>query len=141
MASEDRIERCFFVVGDRPRCVLARGHVGQCSAEAPSSNLRTMTKEQAVQRLRSALKQSASEDISISRGGIENIIGLLQDETGGEVTIVTNEAGECVAVTRTDAEHKILSIIWERSARSLEERHPDSTGTNAGSNPAERATP
>lgn len=37
-------------------------------------------------------------------------------QSEGEVTIVTNEAGECVAVTRTDDEHRILSVIWKRVA-------------------------
>jgi hypothetical protein len=31
----------------------------------------------------------------------------------GLLTIVTNEAGQCVAVTRTDEEHRILDVIWE----------------------------
>ena len=33
----------------------------------------------------------------------------------GEVTIVRNEAGEVIAVTRTDDEHQILSVIWQRA--------------------------
>ena len=32
----------------------------------------------------------------------------------GEVVVTTNEAGECVAVTRQDEDGKILSVIWER---------------------------
>ena len=32
----------------------------------------------------------------------------------GEVTITTDRTGNCVAVTRTDDEHRILKVIWER---------------------------
>ena len=31
----------------------------------------------------------------------------------GYVTVTTNESGRAVAVTRQDAEHRILSVIWE----------------------------
>jgi hypothetical protein len=31
----------------------------------------------------------------------------------GAVTVTTNEAGQCVAVTRTDDEGKILGVLWE----------------------------
>lgn len=44
---------------------------------------------------------------------IEDAIALLRAHCG-EVTVTTNEAGDAVAVTRTDEEHRILSIIWER---------------------------
>jgi len=30
------------------------------------------------------------------------------------VTVTTNESGDVVAVTRTDSEHRIVSVIWER---------------------------
>ena len=33
-----------------------------------------------------------------------------------DVTIVTNERGECVAVLRTDRKGQILSVIWEKPA-------------------------
>jgi hypothetical protein len=38
-------------------------------------------------------------------------------EGPGKVTITTNEAGDCVAVTRTDDEGRILSVLWERDER------------------------
>ena len=31
----------------------------------------------------------------------------------GKITVTTNESGRAVAVTRQDAEHRILSVIWE----------------------------
>ncbi len=34
--------------------------------------------------------------------------------TEGEVTVVTDSVGNCVAVTRTNSEHRILKVIWER---------------------------
>ena len=37
------------------------------------------------------------------------------DVKNGEVTVTTNEAGDCVAVTRQDKDGKILSVIWERN--------------------------
>jgi hypothetical protein len=37
-------------------------------------------------------------------------------EGPGKVTITTNEAGDCVAVTRTDDEGRILSVLWERGS-------------------------
>jgi hypothetical protein len=36
------------------------------------------------------------------------------EPTFGGVTITTNEAGDCVAVTRTDDEGRILRVLWER---------------------------
>ena len=39
---------------------------------------------------------------------------LLDPESSSEVVVTTNEAGQCVAVTRQDDEGRILSIIWER---------------------------
>jgi hypothetical protein len=38
-----------------------------------------------------------------------------QCEPTGEVTVVTNSCGDCVAITRTDQERRVLSVIWERS--------------------------
>ena len=32
----------------------------------------------------------------------------------GTLTVVRNQAGECLAVTRVDEDHKILSVIWTR---------------------------
>ena len=32
----------------------------------------------------------------------------------GYVTITTNEAGECVAVTRNDEDGRVLSVLWKR---------------------------
>jgi hypothetical protein len=37
-------------------------------------------------------------------------------EGPGKVTITCNEAGDCVAVTRTDDEGRILSVLWERGS-------------------------
>lgn len=31
-----------------------------------------------------------------------------------QVTITCNEAGDCVAVTRTDREGRIVNVLWER---------------------------
>lgn len=39
-------------------------------------------------------------------------------ERQGEVTVTCNERGEAVAVTRTDDEHRIMSVIWERASPS-----------------------
>jgi hypothetical protein len=52
------------------------------------------------------------------------VVGLpcAAGEGPGKVTVTTNEAGDCVAVTRTDDEGRILSVLWER-----EERHEIST--------------
>jgi hypothetical protein len=47
-------------------------------------------------------------------------------EGPGKVTVTTNEAGDCVAVTRTDDEGRILSVLWER-----EERHEIDTQSAA----------
>lgn len=35
----------------------------------------------------------------------------------GKVTITCNDAGDCVAVTRTDSEGRILKVLWERGTR------------------------
>ena len=32
----------------------------------------------------------------------------------GDITIVTNQAGDCVAVTRTDGYGKVFSVVWEK---------------------------
>lgn len=44
----------------------------------------------------------------------------------GKVTVTTNEQGECIAVTRTDDEHRVLSVIWMRASTSKATRgHTD----------------
>ncbi|MBA8734197.1 hypothetical protein [Chromobacterium violaceum] len=40
-------------------------------------------------------------------------LALDATEQSGEVTITTNDRGECVAVTRQDEDGRILSVIWE----------------------------
>ena len=35
-------------------------------------------------------------------------------EEEGEITVTTNEDGECVLVSRQDEDHKILKVIWEK---------------------------
>lgn len=35
-------------------------------------------------------------------------------EGEGEITVTTNEDGECVLVSRQDEDHKILKVIWEK---------------------------
>jgi len=34
----------------------------------------------------------------------------------GDVVVTTDASGRCVAVTRQDKEHRILSVIWEAEA-------------------------
>lgn len=36
----------------------------------------------------------------------------------GEVTITCNEDGDCVAVTRTDREGRIVKVLWERGLKT-----------------------
>lgn len=38
----------------------------------------------------------------------------LKKSEEGEVTVTTNEAGECILVSRQDEHHKILKVIWEK---------------------------
>lgn len=33
----------------------------------------------------------------------------------GEVTVTCDEDGNCIAVTRTDEDHRVLSVIWQRT--------------------------
>lgn len=35
-------------------------------------------------------------------------------EGGGDLTVTTNEDGECVLVSRQDEDHRILKVIWEK---------------------------
>lgn len=37
----------------------------------------------------------------------------------GDVVVTTTEAGECVFVTRQDAEGRVLSVIWEKSPSNI----------------------
>jgi len=93
------------------------------------------TSKDEVEALRSLLMQCKPYIIKADREGphahprvlLNQINAALEGahsgETGaehGEVTVVTNEDGECVAVTRTDDEHRILKIIWERNTRRSE---------------------
>lgn len=51
------------------------------------------------------------------RSGLDELRQMIEsneDVSDTHVTVTTNEAGECVAVTRTDDEGRILSVIWER---------------------------
>lgn len=54
---------------------------------------------------------------------------LAAPDPKGSVTITTNEEGECVAVTRTDEDHRILSVIWARGTdqerAETKKRHAD----------------
>lgn len=45
-------------------------------------------------------------------------------EGPGKVTITCNEAGDCVAVTRTDDEGRILSVLWERDSVHSQSTQP-----------------
>lgn len=45
------------------------------------------------------------------------------EPTFGGVTITTNEAGDCVAVTRTDHEGRILRVLWERECGHSQNPH------------------
>jgi hypothetical protein len=44
----------------------------------------------------------------------EQLAELLIPEPAGTVVVTTNEAGECVSVTRQDSERRILSVIWRK---------------------------
>lgn len=43
-----------------------------------------------------------------------NLFNVVSEEPEGYVTVTTNEAGECVLVSRQDEDHKILKVIWEK---------------------------
>lgn len=68
-------------------------------------------------RLQSAL-DAAPEPASISDHcrlvGCEHKVAGLPAWSLGDVVVTTNEAGDCVAVTRQDADHRVLSVLWER---------------------------
>lgn len=36
----------------------------------------------------------------------------------GDVVVTTDKKGRCVAVTRQDREHRILSVIWEAQPKA-----------------------
>lgn len=51
----------------------------------------------------------------------EDLVGFINfylekksKDTEGEITVTTNEEGECVLVSRQDEDHKILKVIWEK---------------------------
>lgn len=41
----------------------------------------------------------------------------------GSVTVTTNKSGDAVVVTRTDEEHRILSVIWTRGTEEERAQH------------------
>lgn len=41
-------------------------------------------------------------------------LGLRPPVLARAVTVVTNDVGECVAVTITDEHHEVLRTLWER---------------------------
>lgn len=47
------------------------------------------------------------------RGEVTDITPPIEKASLGEVVVTTTEAGECVMVSRQDAEGRILSIVWE----------------------------
>lgn len=54
-------------------------------------------------------------DANAAREMLRHVVG----EPEGDVTVSCNDAGECIAVTRTDDDGRILSVIWEREPRPL----------------------
>jgi hypothetical protein len=44
----------------------------------------------------------------------EQFAEFLVPEPAGSIVVNTNEAGECVSVTRQDSARQIISVIWER---------------------------
>ena len=52
---------------------------------------------------------------------LANRRGTDQPAEPGSVTVVTNDGGECVAVTRTDGEHRILKMIWKSDMTDVSE--------------------
>jgi hypothetical protein len=50
--------------------------------------------------------------VSLEIEDLERVIEYYHNALN-EVTITTNEEGQCVAVTRTNEEHQILEVLWE----------------------------
>jgi hypothetical protein len=57
--------------------------------------------------------------VSLAISDLDILIGQIYANTLGKVTVTTNEEGQCVAVTRTDADGQILDVIWEVPLSSL----------------------
>ncbi len=47
------------------------------------------------------------------RDDVQLVVVEEEEGNAGRVTVTCDEGGQCVAVTRTDEEGKILSVIWE----------------------------
>ncbi len=49
----------------------------------------------------------------------EEVVARMPSPPQGEVVVTTNAEGDCVAVTRQDADHRILSTIWTKPANPI----------------------
>jgi len=66
---------------------------------------------------------SFHERIELNILDLEAVFALRLAE--GAVTITTDEAGQCVAVTRQDADGKILKTLWEAPVKKIERTVPE----------------
>lgn len=68
--------------------------------------------DESVRVINTRFGDMAPEDLA----GIVNFYldRCFKNNPEGEVTVTTNEAGECVLVSRQDEDHKILKVIWEK---------------------------
>lgn len=70
------------------------------------------------------LRARASLQEQASRLGVVLVdTTLAAPHPRGSVTVATNEEGDAVAVTRTDEDHRILSVIWERGSKEERAEH------------------
>lgn len=90
------------------------------SAPAPHAEIALNAKIE-IERL---IEEAESREGEVER--LERELHALQQqqklEAIGHVVVSTNEAGECVAVTRQNLEGQILSVIWEAPGRQTKER-------------------
>lgn len=90
------------------------------SAPAPHAEIALNGKLE-IERLLEEAAERAGELERVQQE-LQALRQIQQLEALGEVVVSTNEAGECVAVTRQNSEGQILSVIWEAPGRQTKER-------------------
>lgn len=89
--------------------------------------------ENALHRVIDAPDVQAARRIAVDAAGVKSSApaapsspdreGLPESAGRGTVTVTCNEDGDAVAVTRTDDEGRILSVIWERANQTKREAY------------------
>jgi len=102
------------VIADEPAFAYAswrkKAHLARAAIEAVADQLAGMTDKQLLIDCREVISRIYPKAVLIER--------INEAMKQGEVVVTTTSDGRCVAVTRQDDDHRILSVIWEAKPKA-----------------------